>query len=216
MLAAARLRVSLCLGSTTTLAERVATSAPLLRRASNETVSPVSVQQRRIPAAFMRGGTSNGIIFYARDLPPAGTARDRFLCAAMGSPDPYCRQLDGMGGGSLSLSKVAIVAPSIRSDADIDYTFAQVAVDSAVVDYSLACGNISAAAAAFAVDTGMIPNVLLDAELRSHTVRVYTTNTDALFTARLFVSNGAVVERLAADEQNVVIPVSAAVVDCVV
>ncbi|HTI55790.1 MAG TPA: PrpF domain-containing protein, partial [Verrucomicrobiae bacterium] len=84
--------------------------------------------QSRVRAVYMRGGTSRCLAFHDRDLPPAGPARDRILMAALGSPDPYGRQLDGMGGGISSLSKVCVVGPSSRSDADIDYTFAQVSV----------------------------------------------------------------------------------------
>ena len=84
--------------------------------------------QRPIPAVFMRGGTSKAIMFHARDLPPTARRGTRSSLAAMGSPDPYGRQLDGMGGGISSLSKVCVLAPSARDDADIDYTFAQVQV----------------------------------------------------------------------------------------
>jgi 2-methylaconitate cis-trans-isomerase PrpF len=80
--------------------------------------------QRKYPAVFMRGGTSKAIMFHARDLPAARAERDAIFLSAMGSPDPYGRQLDGMGGGVSSLSKVCVIAPSARADADIDYTFA--------------------------------------------------------------------------------------------
>ena len=89
-----------------------------------------------IDAMFMRGGTSKGLFFREQDLPPAGPQRDRVFTDALGSPDPFGRQLDGMGGGISSLSKVVSVAPSSRPDADADYTFGQVSVREAVVDYS--------------------------------------------------------------------------------
>lgn len=82
--------------------------------------------QQPIPAVFMRGGTSKAILFHARDLPAERAAWDPLFCAALGTPDPYGRQLDGMGGGVSSLSKICVLAPSNRPDADIDYTFAQV------------------------------------------------------------------------------------------
>jgi 2-methylaconitate cis-trans-isomerase PrpF len=82
--------------------------------------------QRRVPAVYMRGGTSRCLVFHDKDLPPAGAERDRILLAALGSPDPYGRQLNGLGGGISSLSKACIIGPPSRPDADVDYTFAQV------------------------------------------------------------------------------------------
>ncbi|HJN59483.1 MAG TPA: PrpF domain-containing protein, partial [Alphaproteobacteria bacterium] len=90
------------------------------------------MSQRAIAAVFMRGGTSKGLFFHAHDLPPEGHVRDRLLLAAIGSPDPHGRQLDGMGGGISSLSKVIVVAPSSRAEAALDYSFGQVAVDRSV------------------------------------------------------------------------------------
>ncbi len=96
----------------------------------------------------MRGGTSKAIMFHARDLPADRQEWDAIFLSAMGSPDPHGRQLDGMGGGISSLSKVRVIAPSQREDADVDYTFAQVQVKQARVDYGANCGNMSAAVAA--------------------------------------------------------------------
>src|ERR1044071_2074601 len=110
----------------------------------------------KISAVFMRGGTSNAIVFNARDLPRDQGLWDEIFLAAIGSPDPYGRQLDGMGGGISSLSKVCVVGPSSRSDADIDYTFAQVSVKEAKVDYSGNRGNMSSAMGPFAVDSGLV------------------------------------------------------------
>ena len=101
----------------------------------------------------MRGGTSKGLFFRWEDLPED---RDRFLCAALGTPDPNGRQLDGMGGGISSLSKAMIVRRSDRPGVDVDYLFAQVAVDKPVVDYGGNCGNLSAAVGAFAVNKGYV------------------------------------------------------------
>jgi hypothetical protein len=98
------------------------------RRVTQEAIQEATQEsfpmQRPIPAVFMRGGTSKAIMFHARDLPEDRQAWDHIFTAAMGSPDPYGRQLDGMGGGVSSLSKVCVLAPSARDDADIDYTFA--------------------------------------------------------------------------------------------
>jgi 2-methylaconitate isomerase len=128
--------------------------------------------QRPIPAVFMRGGTSKAIMFHARDLPLDRAAWDPIFAAAMGSPDPYGRQLDGMGGGVSSLSKVCVLAPSARDDADIDYTFAQVQIKEKAVDYKGNCGNMSSAVGPFAVDEGL---VRVDAD--TATVRIFNTNT---------------------------------------
>jgi 2-methylaconitate isomerase len=128
--------------------------------------------QRPIPAVFMRGGTSKAIMFHARDLPLDRAAWDPIFAAAMGSPDPYGRQLDGMGGGVSSLSKVCALAPSARDDADIDYTFAQVQIKEKAVDYKGNCGNMSSAVGPFAVDEGLVG---VDAD--TATVRIFNTNT---------------------------------------
>ena len=119
----------------------------------------------------MRGGTSRAIMFHARDLPPRAEWDPIFL-AAMGSPDPNGRQLNGMGGGISSLSKVCILAPSQRDDADIDYTFAQVQIRDAAVDYRGNCGNMSSAVGPFAVDESIVrPNG------DTAVVRIFNTNT---------------------------------------
>jgi len=134
--------------------------------------------QRPIPAVFMRGGTSKAIMFHARDLPEDRQAWDHIFTAAMGSPDPYGRQLDGMGGGVSSLSKVCVLAPSARGDADIDYTFAQVQVREHRVDYKGNCGNMSSAVGPFAVDEGLIR-----ASGDTATVRIFNTNTKKIIRA---------------------------------
>jgi len=131
--------------------------------------------QRRIPAVFMRGGTSKAILFHARDLPAERAEWDAIFLAAMGSPDPYGRQLDGMGGGVSSLSKVCVIAPSQRGDADVDYTFAQVQVKEARVDYGSNCGNMSSAVGPFALEEGLVPAAEGEAK-----VRIFNTNTKKL------------------------------------
>ena len=138
---------------------------------------------RCLPATFMRGGTSKAIIFRAEDLPADRVEWDRIFLAVMGSPDKYRRQLDGMGGGLSSLSKVCIVARSRRSDADVDYTFAQVSVDEPLVDYSGNCGNMSAAIGPFAVEEGLA-NAPWDGEAA---VRIHNTNTGKLIVSRFRV-----------------------------
>jgi 2-methylaconitate isomerase len=140
----------------------------------------------RIPAVFMRGGTSNAIVFNAKDLPRDRALWDEIFIAAIGSPDPYGRQLDGMGGGISSLSKVCVVGPSTRADADIDYTFAQVAVKEARVDYSGNCGNMSSAMGPYAVDEGIVQARGSDA-----LVRVHNTNTKKIIWSRFTLEEGA-------------------------
>ncbi len=109
-----------------------------------------------LPAVFMRGGTSKAVMFHQRDLPTDRGEWDRLFLAAMGSPDPYGRQLNGMGGGISSLSKVCVIAPSSRNDADVDYTFAQVQIREPRVDYRANCGNMSSAVGPFALDEGLV------------------------------------------------------------
>ena len=154
------------------------------------------MRQIKIPAVFMRGGTSNAIVFKESDLPRERALRDEIFIAAIGSPDPYGRQLDGMGGGISSLSKVCVVGPPTRPDADIDYTFVQVAVKEAKVDYSGNCGNMSSAMGPFAVDEGLVkvsgPEAL---------VRVHNTNTRKIIWARFSLDDG-----LSAVDGDLVIP----------
>jgi 2-methylaconitate isomerase len=127
-----------------------------------------------LPAVFMRGGTSRAVMFHQRDLPERSLWDPVFL-AAMGSPDPNGRQLNGMGGGISSLSKICILAPSERPDADIDYTFAQVQIKEAAVGYRGNCGNMSSAVGPFAVDEGIVrPNG------DTAVVRIFNTNTSKI------------------------------------
>ena len=141
--------------------------------------------QRRIPAIYMRGGTSRCLVFHAKDLPHPGPARDRILLAALGSPDPYGRQLNGLGGGISSLSKACIIGPSTHPDAQVDYTFAQVEVKNPIVDYKGNCGNCSSAVGPFAIDERLV-------EVTSSTtvVRVHNTNTKKVIVAHVPVKDG--------------------------
>ncbi len=143
------------------------------------------MKQRTIAAAFMRGGTSKAIVFHARDLPADRREWDAIFLAAIGSPDPHGRQLDGMGGGVSSLSKVCVVGPPSRPDADIDYTFAQVLVGEARVDYSANCGNMSSAMGPFAVDEGLVPAQGTEAR-----VRIHNTNTRKIIWSRFALDEG--------------------------
>ncbi len=143
------------------------------------------MNQCKLPAVFMRGGTSNAIVFHAKDLPRDRAAWDEIFLAAIGSPDPYGRQLDGMGGGVSSVSKVCVVGPPTRPDADIDYTFAQVQVKKAEVDYSANCGNMSSAMGPFAVD-----EALFKVSGNEAVVRIHNTNTKKIIQARFNMDDG--------------------------
>ncbi|HCV79173.1 2-methylaconitate cis-trans isomerase PrpF [Pseudomonas oryzihabitans] len=112
--------------------------------------------QLRIPAVYMRGGSSKGVFFHARDLPPAGPARDALLLRVIGSPDPYGKQIDGLGGATSSTSKVVVIAPSCRPDCDVDYLFGAPAIEVPVIDWSGNCGNLSAAVGPFAISEGLV------------------------------------------------------------
>ena len=146
------------------------------------------MDQAFIPAIFMRGGSSKGVFFHARDLPADRTARDAIFLSVLGSPDPYGRQLDGMGGGISSLSKAVIIGPPTHPDADVDYLFAQVAVDKPVVDWSSNCGNLSSAVGPFAVDEGLVR--VADGEAL---VRIHQVNTKRIIHARFLVRGGKAV-----------------------
>jgi len=145
--------------------------------------------QLRIPAVYMRGGTSRAIVFRTADLPPVPpgdrAAWDAIFLAALGSPDPSGRQLDGLGGGITSLSKIAVVGPSSHPDADVDYTFAQVSAKEPLVQYKANCGNISAAVGPFAVDEGIVA-----ASGNEAVVRIHNTNTGKIIVARFPVEDG--------------------------
>jgi 2-methylaconitate cis-trans-isomerase PrpF len=136
--------------------------------------------QKKLPAVFMRGGTSKAIVFHARDLPASRAEWEPIFLSVIGSPDPNMRQLNGMGGGVSSLSKVCVIGPPTHPDADVDYTFAQVLIDKARVDYNSNCGNMSSAIGPFAVDEGLV------AKPRSGeaVVRIHNTNTKKIIVSR--------------------------------
>lgn len=142
--------------------------------------------QRAIRCVFMRGGTSKALMFRLEDLPADRAAWSDIFLAAMGSPDQYGRQLDGMGGGISSLSKVCIVGPPTRADADVDFTFCQVSPREASVDYAGNCGNMTSAVGPIAVDEGLVPHP----EDGMATVRIHNTNTHKIISATFLVSEG--------------------------
>ncbi|EJN06652.1 2-methylaconitate cis-trans isomerase PrpF [Herbaspirillum sp. YR522] len=156
-----------------------------------------SIPQIRIPATYLRGGTSKGVFFKLDDLPAAaqvpGRARDRLLQRVIGSPDPYGKQIDGMGGATSSTSKTVIVSRSTRAGHDVDYLFGQVAIDSDFVDWSGNCGNLSAAVGPFAIGAG-----LLDAERVPHDgvaqVRIWQANIGKTIIAHVPMAAGQVQE----------------------
>ena len=143
-----------------------------------------------VPAVFMRGGTSKGVLFREDVLPPAGPVRDALFLTVIGSPDPYGRQLDGLGGGISSLSKVISAQSSTRPDADVEFTFGQVAVDKPVVDYSANCGNLSAAVGPFAVNEGLVQRPA-DGEI---TLRIHNTNTNTILHSTFEVRDGTALQ----------------------
>lgn len=153
--------------------------------------------QISIPAAYMRGGTSKGVFFRLQDLPAAaqqpGAARDALLLRVLGSPDPYGKQIDGMGGATSSTSKAVIVSRSSRPEHDVDYLFGQVSVDGALVDWSGNCGNLSAAVGPFALSGGLIdPSRIPHKGLC--TVRIWQANIGRTIIARVPVTAGEVQE----------------------
>jgi 2-methylaconitate cis-trans-isomerase PrpF len=146
--------------------------------------------QIRIPATYMRGGSSKGVFFHAGDLPDDAAERDRIFLKTIGSPDPYGRQLNGMGGGVSSVSKAVIIGPSSRPDADLDYTFAQVAVGAPDVDYSSNCGNLSSAVGPFAIDAGLMEQSLAAPGPDSRAVMIHNTNSGKLIRSTVPLEDG--------------------------
>jgi probable AcnD-accessory protein PrpF len=153
--------------------------------------------QIKIPATYMRGGTSKGVFFSLKDLPEAaqipGPARDALLLRVIGSPDPYEKQIDGMGGATSSTSKTVILSKSIKADHDVDYLFGQVSIDKPFVDWSGNCGNLSAAVGSFAIANGLV-----DASRIPHNgvavVRVWQANIGKTIIAHVPITNGEVQE----------------------
>ncbi len=153
--------------------------------------------QIRIPATYMRGGTSKGVFFRLQDLPEAarvaGAARDALLLRVIGSPDPYGKQIDGMGGATSSTSKTVILSKSSRPDHDVDYLFGQVSIDKPFVDWSGNCGNLSAAVGPFAIANGLVDAARVPKDGIA-VVRIWQSNIGKTIVAHVPVTNGAVQE----------------------
>ena len=155
------------------------------------------VPQIKIPATYMRGGTSKGVFFRLQDLPQTaqlpGAARDALLLRVIGSPDPYGKQIDGMGGATSSTSKAVILSASTREGHDVDYLFGQIAIDKAFVDWSGNCGNLSAAVGSFAIASGMIDPARVPKDGVA-TVRIWQANIGKTIIAHVPMTNGEVQE----------------------
>ena len=153
--------------------------------------------QIKVPATYMRGGTSKGVFFRLLDLPEAaqvpGKARDALLLRVIGSPDPYGKQIDGMGGATSSTSKTVILSASTRAEHDVDYLFGQVSIDKAFVDWSGNCGNLSAAVGAFAISGGLVAPARVPRDGMA-VVRIWQANIGKTIVAHVPMSNGEVQE----------------------
>ncbi|MDN4036558.1 2-methylaconitate cis-trans isomerase PrpF [Massilia sp. YIM B02443] len=165
--------------------------------------------QIRIPATYMRGGTSKGVFFRLDDLPEAartaGPARDALLMRVIGSPDPYAKQIDGMGGATSSTSKTVIVARSTRPDHDVDYLFGQVAIDKPFVDWSGNCGNLSSAVGPFAIASGLVDPARVPRDGVA-VVRIWQANIGKTIVAHVPMTNGEVQETGAFELDGVTFP----------
>ncbi|EPV0879850.1 2-methylaconitate cis-trans isomerase PrpF [Vibrio vulnificus] len=155
------------------------------------------MSQMKVPATYMRGGTSKGVFFNLADLPPeaqvAGEKRDQLLLRVIGSPDPYGKQIDGMGGATSSTSKTVIVSKSSRTDHDVDYLFGQVSIDKPFVDWSGNCGNLSAAVGPFAIHAGLIDEKRIP-QNGVVTVKVWQANIGKTIEVHVPIQHGLVQE----------------------
>lgn len=156
-----------------------------------------SQPQIKIPATYMRGGTSKGVFFKLDDLPEsaqvAGQARDQLLLRVIGSPDPYGKQIDGMGGATSSTSKTVILSKSTQPEHDVDYLFGQVSIDQPFVDWSGNCGNLTAAVGSFAISHGLVDPSRIP-ENGICTVRIWQKNIEKTIIAHVPITNGQVQE----------------------
>jgi len=175
-----------------------------------------SVPQIKVPATYIRGGTSKGVFFRRQDLPEAcqepGEARDKLLMRVIGSPDPYGQQIDGMGGATSSTSKTVILDKSTQPDHDVDYLFGQVAINKAFVDWSGNCGNLTAAVGAFAISGGLV-----DADRIPDngicTVRIWQKNIQKTIIAHVPITNGEVQETGDFELDGVTFPAAEVVIE---
>ncbi|TDY22804.1 2-methylaconitate cis-trans isomerase [Paraburkholderia sp. BL6665CI2N2] len=165
--------------------------------------------QIKIPATYMRGGTSKGVFFRLQDLPEAaqvpGAARDALLMRVIGSPDPYGKQIDGMGGATSSTSKTVIIAKSSRPDHDVDYLFGQVSIDKAFIDWTGNCGNLSAAVGPFAISAGLVDPSRIPRDGVA-VVRIWQANIGKTIIAHVPMTDGAVQETGAFELDGVTFP----------
>ncbi len=175
-----------------------------------------SVPQIKIPATYIRGGTSKGVFFNLTDLPEAaqvpGEARDKILQRVIGSPDPYGQQIDGMGGATSSTSKTVILAKSEQPDHDVDYLFGQVAINKAFVDWSGNCGNLTAAVGAFAISKGLVDPERVP-ENGICTVRIWQKNIQKTIIAHVPITNGEVQETGDFELDGVTFPAAEVVIE---
>ncbi len=161
------------------------------------TLSMAHIPQVKIPATYLRGGTSKGVFFRLSDLPERcqqpGPARDAFFLRVIGSPDPYGAHMDGMGGATSSTAKCVILSKSLQPDHDVDYLYGQVAIDKAFVDWSGNCGNLSTGAGAFAIHAGLVDPSRIP-ESGTCEVRIWQANIGKTILAHVPVTNGQVQE----------------------
>ncbi|HHX8487025.1 TPA: 2-methylaconitate cis-trans isomerase PrpF [Vibrio diabolicus] len=183
-----------------------------------ENNTPNKMSQIKVPATYMRGGTSKGVFFNLEDLPQeaqvAGEARDKLLLRVIGSPDPYAKQIDGMGGATSSTSKTVIVSRSSQDGHDVDYLFGQVSIDKPFVDWSGNCGNLSAAVGPFAIHAGLIPQDRIP-ENGIVTVRVWQVNICKTILIHVPIVNGFVQETGEFELDGVTFPAAEIQVDFV-
>ncbi|MBE4148468.1 2-methylaconitate cis-trans isomerase PrpF [Vibrio parahaemolyticus] len=183
-----------------------------------ENSTPNKMSQIKVPATYMRGGTSKGVFFNLEDLPSeaqvVGEARDKLLLRVIGSPDPYAKQIDGMGGATSSTSKTVIVSRSSQDDHDVDYLFGQVSIDKPFVDWSGNCGNLSAAIGPFAIHAGLIPQDRIP-ENGIVTVRVWQVNISKTILVHVPIVNGFVQETGEFELDGVTFPAAEIQVDFV-
>ncbi len=172
--------------------------------------------QLKIAATYMRGGTSKGVFFNLTDLPLAaqqpGAARDQLLLRVIGSPDPYGKHTDGMGGATSSTSKTVILSKSSKADHDVDYLFGQVAIDKAFIDWSGNCGNLTAAVGSFAISNGLVDASRVPAN-GICTVRIWQANIGKTIIAHVPVSNGFVQETGDFELDGVTFPAAEVVIE---
>lgn len=162
-----------------------------------KTMTMAHLPQIKIPATYMRGGTSKGVFFNLADLPQSaqvpGAARDALLLRVMGSPDPYGKQTDGMGGATSSTSKTVILSKNSKPDHDVDYLFGQISIDTPFVDWSGNCGNLTAGVGSFAISSGLVDPDRIP-ENGVATVRIWQANIGKTIVAHVPITNGGIQE----------------------